>query len=125
MEGLKDFFVKLQALEEPAKTRVLIVATAIVMVIVIYFWLAYFNSLVAGGIPPATVAENPTAGSAAAMPTQAQAPSPASEGENGGGSIWDNFKNEAAFISGGFMNMAHGLSDILQAPRQYIVKPPQ
>lgn len=120
MEESKGFIEKLQSLDGPAKNKVLIVATAVVMVIVIYFWLAYFNNLIAGVSQPAPVAENLAAENAVPMQTQAQTSA-------GGGSVgtWDSFKSAAAFIYGEFMNVAHGLSDILQAPRQYIVNPPQ
>ena len=50
----KSFIAELQALEEPTKTKVLIVSTIVLMVIVLYFWLAYFNTIVPGSASDAT-----------------------------------------------------------------------
>lgn len=93
---------ELQALDEPAKKKVLIVATAIAMAIVIYFWLAYFNNFVAG----------------ISQSADEQAPQIAVQSSSGGISFWQN-----AYM--GAMNALHGLANILQAPREYLVKPPQ
>ncbi len=92
---------RLQALGEPTKKKVLIIATGIAMVIVIYFWLAYFNNLLTSVTQP-TVAQN-------AVDQAAQTAEPAA-----GSSFFQ-----------GIMNLVHGLGNILQAPRQYIVEPPK
>jgi hypothetical protein len=103
----KDFLEKLQSLDEPTKLKVLVVATGITMAVVLYFWLAYFNGLVASVSRP-TIADNNVPVPTEPVPTQNNA------GPSG-----------LAFVYGQFMSMLHGLGNILQAPRQYIIHPPQ
>jgi hypothetical protein len=97
----KDFLGRLQSLDEPTKKRVLIISTIVIMAIVIYFWLAYFNNLITG------IAE------------QSQAPVvpqvPASQAPEGPG-MWQN-------IYDGIANVFRGFTDVLRAPRQYLIKP--
>ncbi|MDE2019907.1 MAG: hypothetical protein KGJ13_06215 [Patescibacteria group bacterium] len=45
---MSKFFEELQALDEPTKTKILVISTIIIMAIVIYFWLGYFNSVISG-----------------------------------------------------------------------------
>ena len=51
--GGKSFLETLQALDEGTKKKIMIIATIVIMAIVIYFWLAYFNGLVAAVSQPA------------------------------------------------------------------------
>jgi len=106
---MEDILTKLQSLDEPAKAKVLIIATAIIMIVVIYFWLAYFNSIVAGVSAP-SVADN-AAGQGAASTSQ----------EDVG--PWTIVMRAPEFLYGQFMNAAGGLASILRAPRQYVVQP--
>ena len=117
-ESKKGFWERLQALDEPTKNKVLIVATAIIMVIVVYFWVAYFNNIIAGISGPA-IAQNEPA-QADTTQTAQQDGTPQSDSN-----IWQNMQNGMATIYTQFMNGARGLGNILQAPRQYIVSPPQ
>lgn len=71
----KSFLEEMQSLEEPAKRRILIVATIVVMIVVIYIWLGYFNSIVASGSQTATIS------------TQTQSASV-------GSGFWNNLKTE-------------------------------
>ena len=73
------------------------------MVVVIYVWLAYFNSLITGTVPQAAIAENQATGSVG---------------------VWQNIGNGMASLYGYSVSTLRGLGNILQAPRQYIVKPP-
>lgn len=47
-EKQKSFLEEVQAFDEPIKRRILIVATVVVMLVVAYVWVGYFNGLVAG-----------------------------------------------------------------------------
>lgn len=97
----KGWIERLQALDEPTKQKVLIIATVVMMAVVIYFWLAYFNTLVAG---------------VAGQPAAASAP------QTG---IWENINGGIAFFVSQFLRIAHGFADILKAPRQYLIQPPR
>ncbi|MGC9968222.1 MAG: hypothetical protein ABSC29_00605 [Minisyncoccia bacterium] len=97
-EQRRGFLEELQSLDEPTKKRVLIITTAIAMVVVIYIWLAYFNNLVAGVSQPVEVSSS--------------TPQPSY-----GVSIWQNMYQ-------GIIGTLHGLGNILQAPREYLIKPP-
>lgn len=104
-ERKKGFFEELQSLDEPTKKKIMIVAAVVIMAMVIYVWLAYFNNLLASVTQP-PVADNSTAGAS-------------------GGNLFDGIQQGTASIYRLFMNALHGLSSILEAPRQYIIHPPQ
>ena len=59
---MKSFFEALQALDEATKRKVMVVATIVLMIGVVYVWLGYFNGLVAGssqnGSSTATIAND-------------------------------------------------------------------
>lgn len=125
-ETHKGFLEYLQTLPEPTKKRVLVIATAVIMALVVYFWLAYFNNLIAGiAQPAATVAENapaenaPTGQPATAAPATVAVPAAPGEG------MGQRLENGLGFIYGIFANMAHGLESVVNAPGQYNVRPPQ
>ena len=101
-----DFFEKLWALDEPTKTKILIGATAIAMVIVVGLWYAYFNSIVIGASGQ-TAATNQQAGTA---------PAPAAAKSSAGPGIWQT-------IGGIFTGIANGLRNVIQSPRQYNIQP--
>lgn len=107
-EHKKSFLEELQSLDEPTKKKVMIVATVVIMGVVIYFWLAYFNNLVAG-IDQSTVAENVSSSAATAS----------------GPGLGESLRNGIASIGNVFMGIVHGLANIFQAPRQYLITPQQ
>ena len=43
-----NFLHRLQGLDEGHKQKIMIVASVVIMIVVVYFWLAYFNSIVVG-----------------------------------------------------------------------------
>jgi hypothetical protein len=43
----KSFFEELQSLSESTKQRILVVSTIVIMIVVVYVWLGYFNGIVA------------------------------------------------------------------------------
>jgi hypothetical protein len=110
---MKDFFTELQSLGEPAKSKILIIATVIIMIVVIYFWLAYFNSIIAGVSAP-SVADTGGAAQQGLAPTAQEDAGP-----------WVIMMRAPAFLYDQFMNAAQGLANVLQAPRQYVVQPPR
>lgn len=97
----RGFFEGLQALDDAAKTKILVVATVIIMLIVGYLWLGYFNNFVINS------AEQPAVPNVVATDTAAV---------SGGASFWQQTRD-------GFGGIVHGIQDLWGAPRQYIVQP--
>jgi hypothetical protein len=112
MENPKDFLERLRAASEPTKRRWIVVITAVVMVAVIYVWLAYFNNLLTAGFSQPAATEQP------ALPGNGG-------GTSGSTSFSQTLKNAVANIYGIFGDMFHALGNILNAPREYIIKPPK
>jgi hypothetical protein len=52
-ENKKSFLEELQALDESTKRKVVVVATIVIMIGVVYLWSGYFNGLVAANGAPA------------------------------------------------------------------------
>ena len=63
----RDYIRELQSLDEPIKQRVLIAASAITMMLVVYIWIGYFNSIVMGG--PTQLADQSASVQAGAVPS--------------------------------------------------------
>lgn len=123
-----NFWEELRSLDEPTKTKILVVATVLIMVVVVYFWLAYFNGLIAG-----SQAGGNAVGAATAEPAQPSVPTtpttsapPATAAEQPTSNVpgfWQNAANGTAFLYAQFMNVMRGLGSILAGPRQYLIKP--
>ena len=109
----KGFIEYLQTLPEPSKKRVLIITTAVIMALVIYFWLSYFNNIIAGANLSTMTAEN-------SAPSAEIAPQPA-----GAAGIWQRLGNSMAYISGAFANAEHALVGFFESQGQYSVQPQQ
>lgn len=92
-------FEKLQLLDESAKTKVLVVATAVAMIIVVALWYLYFNTIIIGSANQTTVATDQPAAQPSAGP-----------------GIWQD-------LAGLFMGIVHGLGNMIKAPRQYNIQP--
>jgi len=100
MEGShKGFLEYLQSLDEPTKKKVLVISTALIMIVVVYFWLAYFNNLIAGITQPQPVA-------AATADT--------TSGPSG-----------LAYVGAEFMGAVKGFIGIFRGPHDYIIQPRQ
>ncbi len=112
-----NFLEKLQSTPEPVKRRWLISLTAVLMVVVIYVWLAYFNNLIIAGFSQPAV---PSSAEPGQIPEQ---PNPMVAGDSV--SLWQTLRNSAANLYGIFTEKLRALGDILNAPREYIIKPPQ
>lgn len=97
------FLQKLQDSDESTKRRWMFIITAIVMVIVIYLWLAYFNNLIVGFAQP-----------------QLQELQESSEF-----TFWQTMKNGTAILYQGSIDKIRDFGEILQTPREYIISPPR
>jgi hypothetical protein len=100
-----EFLEKLWALDESTKTKILVGATAIVMVIVVSLWYLYFNSIVIGA-----------SGQAAGAPPPSVVSAPTGPQLSVGQVIWRD-------ISSIFSGMANSLSNFVRTPGQYTIKP--
>ncbi len=139
----------LQTLDEGTKTKVLIVSAAVIMAVVFYLWLMYFNGIIAS-VPQMTAVQDPGAGSATgiagaadagtasgavpnAAPAAAEpAPAPSSvpipalsttAAAPEGPGFWARFKAGTAGLGERVVGFARWFAGIFQSPRQYIVKP--
>jgi len=101
----KNFLEQLQSLDEPMKKKVLVVSTAVIMVIVVYFWLAYFNTLIAGISNQPPVAVNADAGGSAPAAAAPAGPNMLQRMGNGLAAMYTDFK------------------DILRGEKEYDIKP--
>ena len=94
---------KLQSSDEGTKRRWLVGITAVVMVGVVYVWLAYFNNLVVGlNAPPQEISQLKT-----------------------GFSFLETLKKGAAVIYDVFSEKLQVFAKILEKPREYIIQPPK
>ena len=98
-----NFIEKLQSADEAAKRRWMLLSTITIMIIVIYVWMAYFNNLVAGFSQTQQAPASPTAG---------------------GFTFWQTMRNGTAILYRELTGAFHSLGNILNSPREYIVKPP-
>lgn len=105
MEQPKNFLEKLQTSDEAVKQRWLVGSAVVIMTIVVFLWLAYFNSFVIDRRgTPAIPAPGPEANSAPFLGTM---------------------KNGAIVLYRGFLGKLWAFGKILEAPREYIIRPPQ
>ena len=104
-EPRKGFIEELQGLEAPVKKRVLIVSTSIIMAVVVYVWLGYFNNIIANA-PAAALAENATSTPTSSAP-----------------GFFDRIGGGGAYMLRAFGSWADSAANALKSPRQYIIKP--
>lgn len=97
-----DFLKKLQTADETYKKRILVVVSTVVMIIVIYIWLIYFNNLVA-------------------RETRETVPVAATQDENPG--FWGTMQRGSAVLYHNIVGGIEWLGQAFRAPREYIVKP--
>jgi hypothetical protein len=105
----EGFLRMIQSLDEPTKQNVIVIATIIIMIIVIYFWLTYFN-------PIALSVATATPAIPGAMDAREATHSPSA-----GSSFFDRAKGGVAYMYGEFLGGVRTLQNILQTPRQYII----
>ncbi|HUZ92651.1 MAG TPA: hypothetical protein VNG29_01490 [Candidatus Paceibacterota bacterium] len=112
---MNNFIQKLQSLPDAQKHRVMIVATAVVMVAIVYVWLAYFNGLVSGFSNQAT--------DVPAVAAPAAAGSPGAGATAGGFTFLQTMRSGAAILWNAFDGKLHALGSVLGAPKEYMVTP--
>jgi hypothetical protein len=101
-ENKKSFLDELQSLNETTKKKVAVVATAVLMIGVVYLWLGYFNGVVADdqAQQQTTAQQNPT-----------------------GPSFAQNFQKGVAAIGGDFTGIGQAFVGALKSPGEYSVQP--
>ena len=95
----KTFLEEIQSLDQATKQKVLIIASASIMAIIVFLWMAYFNTLI-GGAPGIAVV------SQMAAPATVSAPSAS------GPSVWQDIAHEF-----------NAIVNFFKSPRQYEIKP--
>ena len=95
------------------KTRVLVVSTVIIMVVVLYLWLGYFNGIVASGGESSVADQNQA--QIAATDQSGASPSP----EPG---FWSRVGNGTAIVGNAIGGWAEGIGKSVQSPKEYIIK---
>ena len=104
----KGLLARLQEADEGVKKLWIIAGTAVVMFVIVGAWLTWFNNLdTLAGVP--VVATGP-------------ASAPAAES---GFSFLATVRTGAGALVGRVMGGIRGLGNLLNIPREYIVKPPQ
>ena len=111
------FLEELQALEEPTKTKVLVVSTAILMIIVIYFWIAYFNGIVSGGAQ-ATIS-NQDQSTTTVSPLSPGSTEGVASPEPG---FWSRVGNGGAVVGQAIGGGFQWIGQAFEKPREYIIK---
>jgi hypothetical protein len=104
----KSFIEELRSLSEPVKRKVMLGAVAVSMVVVVYLWLAYFNSIVPNAVP-------------AAAPTSVAASAP----NTGGPGIFGLFADAAGSFWQAALNGARDALGTLKNSKQYDINPKQ
>jgi hypothetical protein len=103
-ETRKSFLMELQSLSESAKKKVLVTATIIIMISIVYVWLGYFNGIIASTDVNSDVG--------ATQPVVAVAPTEQPKQNSFGATIIDGFKGMGDWA----VNFIHGRG-------QYVVEP--
>ena len=102
--SMAGFLEKLRSADENTKTRWIIIITSVIMVIVVYVWLAYFNNLFATAFVPAETEPN-------------------NQGKNATTDPPASLQQRAGALYQIFIDKIQALGTILKTPREYIVKP--
>jgi len=119
-ETKRSFIEELQALNEPTKRKVLIGATVVIMLIVAYLWLGYFNGLIAASSQAPVAAAQPTTAEEqqpqVQQPQADVAPPPAL-------GVWQNVEQGMATIGGFFAGAFASFAHLVRIPGQYNISP--
>lgn len=112
---MRPFIEELQSLEEGAKGKVLIVATMVIMIFVVYAWFGFFNNMVAGTESNSTT----SAATADSQPEQQQSQIQAQPQNPTGNSFGQTMANGIADIGNGFATMISWFENIFKGSGQY------
>jgi hypothetical protein len=125
----RDYLKELQALDEPTKRKVLIGSSIVLTAIVVFTWLAYFNSIVvpstaeiaaqfaaatSTSTPAVAAAAVPAAAVPAATPSVAAAATPSnnSGSDNSGSGFWSGIGSSFTAFGEGVEVTAQSFADI-------------
>lgn len=103
----KSFIEEIRSLSDPVKRKIMLGATAVSMVLVMYLWFAYFNTIVPNVVPVTT----------------AQTPIATSTPDTGGPGILGLFANAASSFWQATLNGAREAAGALKNPKQYNISP--
>jgi cytoskeletal protein RodZ len=107
----QKFLKELQSLDEPAKNRILIIATVVIMIVVLFVWIAYFNSIVIPSAAQTDKTATTTATTASAVPAADVVTQTSSAQSNSGSGFWKGMES-------GFTNLFHGGSQTIAPANQ-------
>ena len=93
-----NFLKRLQESDENVKRRWLIVSSAVIMILIVFIWLNYFNTLIQ------------------------QASSPVDQAEYGL-TFWQTFKSGLGIVSQGIAIKIKSWFEVLRSPRSYNIQP--
>jgi len=105
----KSFIEEIRSLNEPTKRKIMLGATVIIMVLVIYLWLAYFNTIVPNAVP--------------AVAPQSPSPSIASSSDEGGPGIMGMFVDGASSFWQSVVGGARDMAGVIRNSKQYDINP--
>ncbi|MCR4328719.1 MAG: hypothetical protein NUV53_04390 [Patescibacteria group bacterium] len=99
-----SFLRKLQESDDTAKRKFLIISSLVIMLVIVYVWLMYFNNIVASVSDTSTdVAEN--------VPTESHS------------TILSTMKRGSAVVYQNIWGSIQWVAGALQSPKEYIIKP--
>ncbi len=101
----EELLRKIQSLDENSKRKVLVVSTVVIMAIVVFVWLAYFNSIV---MPVGSGAADTSLATAPSSATTSTAQSPSGPG------FWHTIGNGFSTAWEGFTGMFSGGHQVIQ-----------
>jgi hypothetical protein len=113
---IQDLLAKLQSLDEPTKRKVLIGSTVVIMIVVLFVWVAYFNSIV---LPSATQTDQAAVTSTAQVTPIAGAMDQASSASAGPG-FWKGIENGFAQFGKGIAAGFEGIGVMFHGGRETI-----
>jgi hypothetical protein len=109
------FLQELQSLEESTKTKVLVVTSIVLAIIVFYFWLAYFSGIVLGGAQSLTADQDQE--QAAASPSLSSLP--VASPDQG---FWGRVGNGTAIVGRSIGSGFEWIGQAFESPKEYKIK---
>lgn len=104
----KSILEKLRALDNPVKLKVMMIATILVMILVVFLWVAYFNAVIVPSLAPVDITQTSTT---------------VSEVPDSGSGISDLFSSTMSSFWDVMKNAGRSFKEIVQNPKQYNVSP--
>lgn len=106
------FLEELQSADRATKKKVLVASSAAAIILVVFVWIGYFNTIVAQGPTPAD--SQSQAASAAPASDSPAAPSP---------SLAQSLRSMGAAVSAALRGGASWVGGLFAKPREYIITP--